>query len=60
VSQAIAYSSPVLLKGSSPSEASDVWALGITIYETLTSESAFDSQVWAAVRAKRVTLGLWA
>jgi serine/threonine protein kinase len=39
----MAYSSPKRLKGGSASEASDVWALGVTIYETLTGEFAFDS-----------------
>jgi serine/threonine protein kinase len=36
------YSAPELLEGVAPSEESDVWALGLLLYETIALEPAFD------------------
>jgi archaellum component FlaC len=42
----IAYCAPELLhEGGTPSEGSDVWALGLTIYEVLTGSTVFDSHL---------------
>jgi serine/threonine protein kinase len=39
------YGAPELHRDSDPSEASDVWAWGLTIYEILAGEPAFDPQL---------------
>jgi ankyrin repeat protein len=39
--QALLYLSPEIHDGGSPTKASDVWSLGVTIYELLTGQSAF-------------------
>jgi hypothetical protein len=40
--EALRCSAPELLEGDSPSEKSDVWALGLLLYETIALEPAFE------------------
>jgi serine/threonine protein kinase len=44
------YSSPELHDGRSPTKASDVWSLGVTIYELLTGQSAFQMPLTKLIR----------
>jgi hypothetical protein len=51
----IAYSSPECLEGAHSSEASDIWALGLTIYEILSGDFAFDSSLSLAALLRAVS-----
>jgi serine/threonine protein kinase len=44
------YASPELFDDQSVSEASDVWALGITVYELLTGHAAFEQSLGRFMR----------
>jgi hypothetical protein len=51
--EASRYSAPELLEGDPPSEKSDVWALGLLLYETNALEPAFDP-TWSIAKHIRL------